>query len=138
MALWVHGAPVKQREARNDRLLLIAKLDEKTKLEEALAEIALRLLSGEELKDFADHMPINSYGEFEQRFRTWDSENIALLERLATSFVADYRSAEEPVELFVTRTTGPFTDRYLPPAGQVEGKLRALRQIRQQLRSASD
>lgn len=54
----------------------------------------------------------NSYGQFEERFREWDSGNIELLERLAPSFVADYRFAEEPVELFETRTAGAFTDRF--------------------------
>jgi hypothetical protein len=57
-----------------------------------------------------------------------------LLTRLAPDLVADYRFAEEPAELFEKRTTGAFTDKYLPPVGQVEVKLRALRLIRRQLR----
>ena len=130
-------APYRQRDdAREARIALLQKLDDKADLEAALSEIGNRLQIGATLKESAQFLSINEGERFAARLGEWNNENIELLERLAPGFVADYKTAEEPVELFETRTIGSLTAKYLPFAGQVEVKLRSLRAIRDELRAA--
>jgi hypothetical protein len=129
-------APYRQRDdAREDPIALLRKLDDRADLEGSLKAIADRLLVGVELKASAKHLSINEGERFQQSLAEWSDGNVNLLERIAPGFVADYKSAEEPVELFVTRTTGTYTSKYLPHDAQVEVKLRSLRAIRDQLRA---
>jgi hypothetical protein len=123
-------APYCQRDAaRRDLAATVAS-------EDVLGAIADRLQIGVELKKFAERLSMNQRTEFDERFETWDKGNVEMLEHLApTSYVEDYRFAEEPIELFETRTTGSFTDKYLPAEGQVEVKLRSLREIRDRVRT---
>jgi hypothetical protein len=123
-------APYRQRDAARKEL------EDKVDYEELDAAITERLARGAELKASVEHMAMGEWERVrESEFEAWDAGNIELLERLVPAFVADYKFAEVPAELYDSYRWGEETRKRLLPAGKVEAKLRSLRAIREQVRA---